>query len=295
MAGTLRSLRRRVWTAVSRRAAKSYIAGEDLSGAMRTGLSLAKCGIGSTICYWNSQDEPPRDIVNSYFAILDQIAKEHLNAYLSVKAPPLKFNKELVMEIVGRAGQSGTRVHFDALAPEAADKTFELLRDVAAQSKGVTPAPALGCTLPGRWRRSLADAELAIELGFAVRVVKGQWADPDDPNRDMKDGFLAVVDRLAGKARMVAVATHDPALAREALTRLRSAGTSCELELLYGLPISSGLRVAREMGIPARMYIPFGSSWLPYAMSQAQANPRIYWWIIRDFMMGRAFRLPKPA
>jgi proline dehydrogenase len=284
----LRVLMRKGWMAVARRAAKSYLAGSDLDKAMQVSLSLAKSAIGSTICYWNADLEPPRSIVNAYFGILDRISRDRLDAYLSVKAPPLGFSRELVGEIVDRANLAGTRVHFDSLSPEATDRTFSLLEDAAAR------CPTLGCTLPGRWRRSVADADRAVELGLCVRVVKGQWTDPEDPQRDMGEGFLALVDRLAGRARLVAVATHDIALARCALTRLRTAGTPCELELLYGLPVSQGLSLSREMSIPTRIYVPFGHAWLPYALSQAQANPRIYWWVLRDFLLGRAFRLPNP-
>jgi proline dehydrogenase len=284
--------------AVARRAARSYIVGEDLGGAIRASLSLANCGIASTICYWNRELEPPRDIVNANFGILEQIAEERLDAYLSVKAPPFGTSYELVREIVDRAGLTGTRVHFDSHEAETTDRTFDLLRDVAVhreRSAGSGRGPELGCTLPGRWRRSLLDADRAVELGLCVRVVKGQWADPEEPDRDMRAGFLAVVDRLAGRARLVSVATHDTSLARSALSRLRSAGTPCELELLYGLPSAGGLRLSREMRIPTRIYIPFGSAYLPYALAQARANPRIYWWILRDFLLGRTSRLPKPA
>jgi proline dehydrogenase len=293
MASAPRRLARKAWMAVAQRAARSYVVGQNLDGAIRASLSLAKCDIGSTICYWNRDLEPPRDIVNSYFQILDQVSKLRLDAYLSIKAPPLGFSAELVREIVDRASPARTRVHFDALAPEAADRTFALLENAALRCDHAA-SPPLGCTLPSRWRRSLSDVDRAVDLELCVRIVKGQWPDPEEPDRDMRRGFLDIVERLAGRARMAAVATHDTALARAALSRLRSAGTPCELELLYGLPIADGLRMSREMGIPLRIYIPFGYAWLPYALSQAQANPRIYWWILRDFLAGRAFRLPKP-
>jgi proline dehydrogenase len=284
-----RAFMRKAWMAVARRAAKSYVAGDDLDGAMRASRLLAQSNIGSTICYWNKDAEPPRDIVNNYFQILDRIAKEKTDSYLSVKAPPLKFSCELVDEIAGRANQLGIRLHFDSLGPEATDRTFSLLEAAAVRCQ------AVGCTLPGRWKRSVTDADRAIELRLFIRVVKGQWSDPEDPDRDLRQGFLEVIDRLAGRGRLVAVATHDFALARKALTRLLAAQTPCELELLYGLPIKQGLGLARELKVPARIYVPFGLAWLPYALSQAQANPRVYWWVIRDFLAGRAFRLPKPA
>jgi proline dehydrogenase len=100
------------------------------------------------------------------------------------------------------------------------------------------------------------------------------------------EGYLNVIDRLAGRARFVAVATHDPKLARAALERLRQAGTPCSVELLYGLPMKPALQVAGELDVPVRVYVPFGHGWLPYSLTQARRNPRVFWWILRDFITG---------
>jgi proline dehydrogenase len=82
----------------------------------------------------------------------------------------------------------------------------------------------------------------------------------------------------------VSVASHDGALAGEALRRLQSAGTRCDLELLYGLPMRASLRVARRLGVPVRVYIPYGAAYLPYAVSRLRKSPRIAWWLLRDLV-----------
>src|SRR5207237_6708266 len=122
----------------------------------------------------------------------------------------------------------------------------------------------LGTTLPSRWRRSDRDAERALELGLRIRLVKGQWEGEED--REPREGFLALADRLAGRARHVAVATHDRALAAEALRRLGA--TPGELEQLYGLPLAPP---------GARVYVPYGRGYLPYAVRQGRRHPRIAW------------------
>jgi proline dehydrogenase len=150
----------------------------------------------------------------------------------------------------------------------------------------------LGCTLPGRWVRSPVDAERAADSGFYVRVVKGQWPDPSHRQRDPVQGFLAVIDRLAGRRSPVGVATHDTPLAREALRRLQAAGTPCQLEQLFSLPLRPGLRAARDAGVPVRIYVPFGRSWLPYRVSEGSRDPRVLWWFLRDMIFRRMFRTP---
>jgi proline dehydrogenase len=125
-------------------------------------------------------------------------------------------------------------------------------------------------------------------------VVKGQWPDPAG-DVDLRCGFLNVVEGLAGRTHKVAVATHDPALAAAALATLRSAGTPCELELLFGLPSRAVLEVGRRLAVPVRYYLPYGHAWLPYALRQARRNPRILWWVLRDAVFGRDRRPSKPA
>jgi proline dehydrogenase len=103
---------------------------------------------------------------------------------------------------------------------------------------------------------------------------------------------LTLADRLAGRAGHVIVATHDGDLAREALARLRAAGTPCELELLLGLPPQASIRAAREAGVGVRAYVPYGCARLPYRLSEAGRNPAVLWWLACDLLHGEAFRVP---
>jgi len=282
----LRRMLRACWVPLAARAARGYVAGPDLADALQTCRRLAQQGFAGTVCYWNGRDDSPRYIADEYLGVLAGLARERLNCSLSVKAPPLGFARHLFAEILEGAHQGGLVVHFDSLAPEACDDTFALIAEISARH------PRLGCTLPGRWRRSVRDADLAVNLGVGVRVVKGQWADPGASDLDMRAGFLAVIDRLAGRASHVGVATHDPALAREALRRLRSANTPCELEQLLGLPAGPSLREAAAAGVPVRFYVPYGLAYLPYALSKALHNPHMVWWVVRDLLRGGAALLP---
>jgi proline dehydrogenase len=283
------SLLRRCWLPLVKRAARAYVAGPDLSDALRVSEHLASRGFSTTLGFRNREQARPQQTATAYCAALEALARSAFDCYLSVKAPALAFASELFARVSQQAQQHSVRIHVDALSLEAADPTFKLLEAVR------TSHTLLGCTLPARWRRSLTDVDWAIQHGAAVRVVKGQWADAETWPVDLCAAFLALVDRLAGRACSVAVATHDPPLAREALLRLRAAGTPCALELLLGLPARSLIRVARELEIPVRFYVPYGEAWPPYQLSQVRQNPRIYWWFCRDLLFGCAFRLPSQS
>jgi proline dehydrogenase len=262
-----------------RRAASLYTAGPAVGDAQKVCQRLASEGISSTVCYWDVRADQPASILQAYIGLLNRMPTA--DCYLSIKAPALNFNIDLVKKVLVEARRVNAIVHFDAMGPETVDRTFLLIEHAA------DIYPRIGCTLPGRWRRSLNDAERAVKMGLRVRVVKGEWAGIGGDETDPREGFLNVVDRLAGRAAHVAVATHNPVLARLSLRRLKNVGTPCELELLYGLPQKPMLGIARDLGVRARVYVPYGHSGLPYRLKNAFRNPKIIGWFFRDLWRSR--------
>ncbi len=271
----------RILLPVLRRAAHSYIAGPELSDALAMARALGAKGMGSTIAFWDETGAAPGDVLKACLDSAEALGSEMLDCYLSVKAPSVEYSAEALLRVIDKCECSRTRLHFDSLGSDSAEPTRALLQALLPRYSNIS------FTLPGRWMRSLQDAEWAVDHRVSVRVVKGQWEDPAMPHRDPHKGFLDVIDRLAGGAASVAVATHNPTLAAPALERLMKAGTPCELELLFGLPSKAVLRIAGSMGVRSRIYVPYGYGWLPYSLSQARKNPRILWWMLRDAMQRR--------
>jgi len=275
-------------------AARSYITGTHLEDALRACESLHAHRYRSTVCFWDGAGDTTESIVSNYSATIASAAKLNIDCYASVKPWPLKHSSDLFRNLASEAGAHNIKLHFDSASTEDQEKTLQLIREL------LPDGAKLGYTLPGRWGRSLADTDLAIELGLDVRVVKGQWADPS-LQIDPSEGFLRIIERLAGRARHVSVATHDPKLAKAALSLLLARETPCELELLYGLPVRTVLPVAQETGVPIRVYLPYGHAWLPYVVGRLRKQPRIALWLLRDMIgslrlqiagKGTAARLP---
>ena len=265
------------------RAARAYVGGETLDDALCVAQRLADEGIASTLGLWPSIDASARQVADEYLAAIERSVANGLDCYLSIKPPSLRFSCELAAELAVAAHAHGIRLHCDSHGPEVADPSYAMIETKLLNHS----ASELSTTLPGRWSRSLSDADWAIERGIKVRVVKGEFPDPADPKRDMRTGFLEVIDRLAGRAHHVAVASHDVPLAAEAIARLRAAGTSCELELLYACPMTKSLLWARENNVRVRLYVPYGKGYIPYAIRHLRRNPKIVWWIIKDLVAAR--------
>jgi proline dehydrogenase len=260
------------------RAASVYTAGPAIEDAQAVCERLARQGISNTVCYWDVYADHPLSISQAYVGALKTMSSATSDCYLSIKAPALQFDSELIRRVIEEAQRLNAVVHFDAMGPETVDRTFAVI------AKAARIYPRLGCTLPGRWRRSLIDTDRAVEMGLRVRIVKGEWAGINADETDPREGFLNIVERLAGRALHVGVATHNPVMARLALRRLKNARTPCELELLYGLPQQAMLRIARDFEVRVRMYVPYGHSGLPYRLKKALRNPRIIGWFIHDLL-----------
>ena len=244
--------------------------GPDAAAAARLGDRLNGQGMSVSFGYFQSSHSTPDEILGANLTIAGAWAGRPGDAYLSVKAPPLGFDRARIAAIVG----AGLSMVFDAHTPAQADATLDLVERFAGS----------GCALPARWQRSAADADRLRDTPARLRIVKGEWADPARDPTDRAAAYLALVDRLAGRAAMVAIATHDPALAEQALARLIAAGTPCELEQLRGLPRRRTVAVARALGVTVRVYVPFGPGWWPYAVDKALARPYLPLWMVRDWL-----------
>lgn len=253
---------------------EARVEGPDARAAARIAAALERRGIGATLGYFQANGGSAESIEAANLAALATLAGR--NAYLSVKTPPLGHDPARIGRIADAARAAGTTILFDAHAPHDADPTL------AALDHLLPDHPGTGCVIPARWGRSPADAERLRDSTARIRLVKGEWADPDWSG-DIELAYMELVHQLAGRKAPVAVATHHPPLARAALSLLRAAGTPCELEQLRGLPRRETMQVAARMGVAVRVYIPFGPGWWPYAVDKALARPWLPLWFAKDF------------
>lgn len=254
------------------RAGREYVGGETLDDAVIVARHLAAQGFPCTLGFWDTPAYAPGQVAEIYSQTIEQAAGFE-DSYVSIKPPALRFDADVAAALARAAETRELRLHCDSHGPEVADQAQQMIDGMLKR----VPGCQVGTTLPGRWQRSLADADRAVAQGLAVRVVKGQWPDPADPGRDLRSGFLEVIERLAGRARLVAVASHDAAVVEQAVARLRAAGTPFELELIHGVPKARILDWAAAERIPVRIYVPFGKGFIPNAIRVLRRNPRLAW------------------
>ena len=241
---------------------------------------LASYGLASIVGYTAGPGERPRSVADVHLSAFERLAAEGIDGHVSVKLSALDFDSDLFAELDAASARTSRPLHVDALAPETVDATWLLLQRAPR-------AGEVGMTLPGRWRRSAGDAALTERLGLRARVVKGQWADAAPDAVDPAQGFLDVVDRLRGHSGGVAVATHDVALLAESLRRLIAADTPCAAELFFGMPFRAPAVAARRLGVPIRIYVPYGHAGAPYGIADVPGRPVAAWWLLQDLALGK--------
>jgi len=291
------SLKRRIGELASRaimplikRAARPYLGGESIDDALCVSERLMTEGFATALSYWDGGSESLDEMETLSLAAIGALSEKVKSgfpsenatnkeframamgqSYLALKPPSLRFSPEAARKLAAAAARHRLRLHFDSHGADVVDRQNAMLEVML----GTLGSALLGTTLPGRLHRTLDDADWAVAHGLNVRVVKGEWPDPADPKRDLRAGFLEVIDRLAGRARHVAVATHDFTLGCEAITRLKAAGTSCEVEVLLGMPAAPLLTWAKNSGVTVRIYVPYGCGFIPNAVGVLRRNPRL--------------------
>jgi proline dehydrogenase len=223
---------------------------------------------------WFPGGEDAAGVLAAHLALLAAIKGQ--DAVLAVKAPALGLSAARIATLAGAAAGADVALVFDAHGPALADATLALVEQAMALH------PKVGCALPARWQRSATDAARLRDTPLTLRIVKGEWADPAGDPQDLQAAYLDLVRGLAGRAAPVAIATHDPMLAAQALDLLTASGTPCLLEQLRGLPRRRTEAVAREWGVPLRLYLPTGPGWWSYAIDKAMARPYLPVWYLRD-------------
>ncbi len=276
---------------VLRRIAGDRVGGETLDDAWRVVRRLQAGGLGYSLGFWDAPGDTPKGVLDVYLAAIERVGAAGADGYLSIKPPALHFDAGTARRLARAARAANVRLHCDSHGIEVADLTLSFAEALLQE----LPAGLVSVTTPGRWARSPDDAARVMDQGIGVRIVKGQWPDPADPARDMEAGFLAVVDRAAGRKARVSVATHRVVLAAEAMRRLKAAGGAFDLELIFGLQTDPLLGLARAADAPASLYVPFGRGFAPNALGILRRNPSLALDVLRSMARSSAGRLAPMA
>jgi len=278
---------------VSRRVARRFVAGETLEDAIEAARALNKAGRSASLDLLgeNVSDEAgARSAADGYLAMFDRIAREKLDANVSLKLTQLGLDlsetlcQELVERIVGHATGLGNFVRIDMEGSAYTQRTVEMTKRVRAKYPGV------GTVMQAYLFRAEQDVKDLLSVGCRLRLCKGAYKEPPDiafpAKADVDANYVKLMKLILPSEIYHGIATHDPAMiqATKDFVRDKNIGRErFEFQMLYGIRTDLQQQLVRE-GYRLRIYIPFGTDWFPYFVRRLAERPANLVFFLRNLL-----------
>lgn len=262
---------------------RRFVPGEtvdDLIRAVRAANEAGLRGIANFLGESVHDEANARLAGDVYHEVLDTIAREGLNAYVSVKFTQLgqdiseRFLAENLGRILERAREDGLFVRFDMESSEYTQRTLDAFEKVWADGWR-----NVGIVLQAYLKRTAGDVARMNELGAQVRLCKGAYDEPASvafKNRKEVDAnFVELMKMLLSEGNYPAIATHHEAMIDATVDFHQKEGIAkdaFEFQMLHGVRRDLQQQLVAD-GYNVSVYIPFGSHWYPYLMRRLAERP----------------------
>ena len=276
---------------ISRRMARRFVAGEELDEAIAAARACNRAGMMASLDYLGENVASEADAQrarDAYLGIFDRIARERLDANVSLKLTQLgldlgeEFCQGMVEAIVERAAGYGNFVRIDMEGSAYTQRTIELAKRVRAKN------PAVGVVVQSYLYRSAQDVRELIGIGCRMRLCKGAYKEPPEiafqQKADVDANYIRLMQLLLPSGIYHGIATHDPRMIAATLDFVaehRIAKDQFEFQMLYGIRTDLQQELVRD-AYRMRIYIPFGRDWFPYFMRRLAERPANLAFFIRN-------------
>ena len=253
--------------------AKRFIAGEDLSTALKSIHVLESSGYLSTVDILGEhihRKEQAERAQKAYLDLVREINNGPSPIDLSVKVTQmgLDIDREICRRNISELLAAASR-HTVRLDMEGSGYTQSTIDLCVALHR---PHKNLGQAVQAYLFRTANDVDRLIENGISVRLCKGAYKEPPkiawSSMDDIRSSFLKLARKLLSEGFLPAIATHDEYLLAEILdftARKNIDPKSFYFEMLYGVRRDLH-KVLLDKGYQVRIYVPYGKSWLPYTL-----------------------------
>lgn len=275
--------------------ARRFIAGETLDDGLRVAQELNARGLKVIMNHLGEGVTDRREAetaFESYREILRQLAARKIDGSISIKPTHLGlcFAPQLCQELTDRLADEAARLNNfleidmeDSPTTEATVALFEAVR---------RKRPNVGLAVQAYLYRTEHDLARLQPLAPKIRLVKGAYREPPSvafPKKSQVDeNYRKLMRMLFSNGFTAAVATHDAAMLELAKKIAREQGASpdrWEFQMILGVRRDLQEQMVQE-GYPMRVYIPFGTEWLPYFMRRLAERPANLWFVLRSVATG---------
>lgn len=269
---------------VAKSFASRFVAGESVATAIDAVRNLNAKGITASLDLLGESTTNEQEAYTAqreYLQLLDLIAREKLNANVSLKLTAMGMDisdalcVKVTREILERARQYGNFVRLDMESSDYTQKTLDLFE----QHFYPDFKEHVGVVLQSYLFRTEADARRASTLGARVRICKGAYKEPETvayPEKsDVDKSYVRTMHHLMEHGNYPGIATHDEVIIAEAKRFAKEKGIAndrFEFQMLYGVRRDLQEALVRD-GYRIRCYVPFGTQWYPYLMRRLAERP----------------------
>jgi proline dehydrogenase len=275
--------------------AKRFVAGQTIDDAVSAVRALNKGGMTATLDVLGEnveQETAAERAVQNYLTTLDCIQKARLQSNVSLKLTQmgLDISRDFCYSNLVRICQKATRcdntVRIDMEGSRYTERTLALFLDLFQVYKNV------GIVIQAYLHRSRQDLERLIQMGARVRLCKGAYKEPPEvaiqEMTEIRKNYRKLAEMLLLHGNYPAMATHDDALicwVKEYAKAHRIPQERFEFQMLYGVRAETQRALARE-GYNMRVYVPFGSHWLPYFYRRLRERKENVYFVLRNLFRG---------
>ena len=269
---------------------KRYIAGDKLKDVITVSQKFNKKGIRVSIDLlgeYQSKIEKIDSYKNEYLAIVENAAKNGLNATISLKPTMFGLLTDSVIcyakirEIIKKASGNNYLVRIDMEDSKCTDLEIELFRKLHYEFPD-----NIGLVFQSYLKRTLNDLKSLSDLNkdhgpLNIRLCKGIYIEAKEiaykKGNDINYHFLKDLEFMFRNKYYAAIATHDSKLidgALDLIKKYKIPSEKYEFQMLYG--VTPKLRKSLvEMEHPLRVYVPFGKEWFNYSTRRLKENPKL--------------------
>ncbi len=272
--------------------ASAFVAGETPDEAMKVVKRLNEKNITGTLDVLGenvtNKEEADR-AVQAYLDLLDTINQTRVRSYVSLKLTQMgldiddEYCYQNMVKIVEKAKKYNNFVRIDMEGSDYTQKTLDIFYRLHKEFND-----SVGIVIQAYLFRSEKDIEDLNKIKARVRLCKGAYKEPPTiaykKMKDIRKNFIKLAEMLFSNGNYPAIATHDDYLIDWTKNFVKEMGISndkFEFQMLYGIRTKTQEKLAKE-GYNIRIYIPFGTHWLPYFYRRLRERKENVWFVVKN-------------
>lgn len=275
--------------------ANRFVAGETLDEAILVVRNLNRSGIAVTLDLLGEgvvQESEARSAAEAYSRLLSEIALREVDSTISIKLTQLglDIDADLCRRNLGlilkEAKNHDNFVRIDMESSEHTQKTLELFREQLE----IFGPDHVGIVLQAYLYRSHQDVLDLADTGCDIRLCKGAYKESSGvafpKKRDVDENFKRLLEIMMTSSLFSSIATHDEKMISHAIELIENhdlGPDSYEFQMLFGIRRERQFEL-QQQGYPVRIYVPFGTKWVPYFMRRLAERPANALFLLRNFL-----------